>query len=177
MIEIWTDGACKGNPGPGGFGLACFRKENETCDLIFAIHKSANNTTNNREELKAIIVALEWIKEQELYESVTIYSDSSYCVNMTNNWIHSWAMNNWVRANKKVVENIDLVKHLYSLITELAFKFQIVQTRGHCGIWENELVDALATGNDRKMNQVLKEADINEVCEILFFDEDGFCKY
>lgn len=177
MIEIWTDGACKGNPGKGGFGVAIFCKENDYCDLIFALHKSAEQTTNNREELKAIIVALKWIKEQNLAECITIYSDSAYCVNMANNWIYSWAMNNWLRSNKKAVENLDLVKQLYDLVVELAFKVRIIQTRGHCGIWENELVDALATKNDRKINKVLEEADVDKVCEILFFDEDGFCEY
>ena len=90
MRYLYTDGACKGNPGPGGFGVVDFQD-----NIIYCQYKeNCEQTTNNREELKAILHAFEMAED---YPDVTfiIYSDSAYCVNMLNDWIWTWAKNDW----------------------------------------------------------------------------------
>ena len=156
MIEIYTDGACSGNPGPGGFGVAVYKDG----ELIKTISKRTEDTTNNREELKAIITALELIpsfspienftdiKNYFIVEQIRIYSDSSYCVNICNDWIYTWESNNWTRAKGKPIENLDLIKNLYKhLIKDYkSFIVFIEKIPGHSGIEGNEMADKLARG-------------------------------
>ena len=162
IIRIYTDGACKGNPGPGGYGVLMLvdgwdvdaREFSEQCE----------ETTNNREELKAIIKALEvattFISEMpDTFDKIYIYSDSAYCVNMCNDWIWNWAKNDWKNSKKKTVENIDLVHTLYNYLNKdfLNCQVEIRKVKGHVGVWENEYVDALATGDENKKKRLLKE--------------------
>ena len=149
MIEIYTDGACSGNPGPGGFGVAVYKDG----ELIKTISKRTEDTTNNREELKAIITALELIPsfpttKSFAAEQIKIYSDSSYCVNICNDWIYTWESNNWTRAKGKPIENLDLIKNLYEhLIKDYeSFIVFIEKIPGHSGIEGNEMADKLARG-------------------------------
>ena len=158
MTKIfYTDGACSGNPGPGGFGVVSL----DSHSINYAYSKQYKNTTNNREELKAIIHVLELAAANPKNEYL-VYSDSAYAVNMINNWIWSWAKNNWLNSKKKEVENIDLVKEIYSYINKDFFNFQIKKCNGHAGELGNELADALATNNELKYNKIIKENNINE---------------
>ena len=150
VINIYTDGGCSGNPGPGGFGVAAFQNDK----LIYEYNKMCSNTTNNREELKAILHAFEL--SQTIYKNNICYinSDSTYCVNICNNWIFNWYNNNWKRSKGKDIENLDLIKSLYKYITLDFFNCQVIKTKGHANILGNELADALATNNIRKINEI-----------------------
>ena len=156
QVDLYVDGACKGNPGPGGWGLVGF------CDGVYDTHMfelTDETTTNNREELKAMIEAIKLAIECNLYETtpVTIYSDSAYVVNTINDWIWSWAKNNWMNSKKKTVENIDLMKIIYNYLNTNFCPFQVVKIPGHSDIVGNEFADALATGNTKKaLNIVTK---------------------
>lgn len=159
MIKIYTDGSARNNGkqnSTGGFGVIVF-KDN---DIIYYYKEQCKNTTNNREELKAILHAFELARKCYPYESCIVYSDSSYCTNICNNWIYTWARNNWINSKKKQVENIDLVKSLYNYITIDFFNCQVVWNKGHDDIVGNELADALATDNNAKFNKIIKDNNI-----------------
>ena len=133
-VEIYTDGACKGNPGPGGWGalLICNGQEKE-------LFGGERNTTNNRMELTAVIRALEALKQPS---RVRLYTDSLYVMKGIQEWIHSWKRNGWRTADKKDVKN----KELWVELDELRRKHEIEWhwVKGHAGHPENERADALA---------------------------------
>ncbi len=134
-IEIYTDGACSGNPGPGGYGIVL--KYN---NIQKEYSGYAEQTTNNRMELTAVIEALKLLKEPC---NVTLYSDSAYTLNaFLLGWIDSWILNNWKTASKKPVLNVDLWKELI----ELKNKHNItwVKVKGHADNELNNLCDKLA---------------------------------
>jgi len=96
--KIYTDGACSGNPGPGGWGAVIFDNENNQKN----ISGSETNTTNNRMELSAAIMALKKIKTSS---EITIYTDSTYVKNGITEWVLKWKKNEWINSNKKTVKN------------------------------------------------------------------------
>lgn len=159
MAKIfYVDGACKGNPGSGGYGVIGFNEKNE---IVYVYNETCEKTTNNREELKAILHAFELSQRNEnINKDCIIYSDSAYSVNMINNWIHTWATNNWKNSKKQTVENIDLVKEIYKYLNINFFNCQVVKCNGHDGIIGNELADALATNNLNKFNKIVEKNDI-----------------
>ena len=156
MLVFYTDGACKGNPGPGGFGVVNLQ-DNE---ILYDYAEYCDDTTNNREEMKAILHVFKLIDASKVKDTVIIYSDSAYCVNMINDWIWKWANNNWKNSKKVTVENLDLVLELYKYLTIEFFPCQVVKTKGHCGIIENELADALATKDETKYQKILDKNNI-----------------
>lgn len=104
QIEIYTDGSCLGNPGPGGYGATLIYKQHRK-----ELSQGYKLTTNNRMELLATIVALETLQESCL---IDITTDSQYVKNGINQWIHNWRRNGWRTADKKPVKNVDLWKRL-----------------------------------------------------------------
>lgn len=135
-VEIFTDGACSGNPGAGGYGAIVRYK-----GISKEISGGESSTTNNRMELLAVVEALSLLKEPC---NVTLTSDSSYVVNAINKgWLSSWVKNDWKRADKKPVKNVDLWQKLLPLL-EL-HKVSFVWVKGHNGHPENERCDLLAT--------------------------------
>lgn len=134
-VEIYTDGACSGNPGPGGWGAILRYKTHEK-----EIFGSENMTTNNRMELTAIIKALEVLKERCV---VSIYSDSKYvCDAITNGWAKKWKENGWKRGKSGPAMNSDLWDRLLTLID--MHETQFFWVKGHSGHPENERCDSLA---------------------------------
>ena len=133
-IEIYTDGACRGNPGPGGWGalLLCDGREKEICG-------GEPDTTNNRMEMMAAISALETLK---LRSSVTLYTDSSYVMNGITRWIHGWKQRGWKTAARKPVKNEDLWRRLDSAVSAHDVDWRWV--KGHSGVPGNERADQLA---------------------------------
>jgi ribonuclease HI len=133
-IEIYSDGACSGNPGPGGWGAI----------LISGSHRKEINggealTTNNRMELKGAISALEALKKAS---DVDLYTDSNYVRNGIMSWIHGWKKNGWKTADKKPVKNAELWQELDSLRNQHHVTWHWL--KGHAGHPENERADELA---------------------------------
>ena len=139
-LVFYTDGACSGNPGPGGYGVL----GTTGSDVVVAHQEFCDNTTNNREELKAILWVLEryGADEKELH---TVYSDSAYAVNTINTWIHNWAAKGWLKSNNQVPENLDIIKKIYDLKKQ-GYRIDLIKIAGHKGILGNEMADRLATG-------------------------------
>ncbi len=136
-VKIYTDGACSGNPGPGGWSaiLNYQGKEKE-------LSGSMPNTTNNRMELFAVISGIGALKEPCIVE---IYSDSAYVVNaFTQHWIENWQTNGWQTADKKPVENMDLWKLLIQIIKIKKHEVTFHKVKGHADHPENIRCDALA---------------------------------
>ncbi len=147
-VTIYTDGACSGNPGPGGYGVVMLSGERR-----MELSDGYRATTNNRMELLAAITALENLKRPC---RVTLYSDSQYVVNAINEgWLEGWIKRGWRKSNKKPVENTDLWKRLLPLLErhEVTFKW----VRGHTNVRENERCDQLAVeasmGLDLKVDE------------------------
>ena len=133
-LEIYTDGACLGNPGPGGWAALIIDNNQERI-------LSGNNemTTNNRMELLAVIKALESINH---HLEVTIYTDSKYVINGITSWIKKWKTNDWKNSSKIPVKNIDLWKILD--ISSQKKKIKWVWVKGHSGNTYNDKVDEIA---------------------------------
>ncbi len=134
-IEIYTDGACSKNPGPGGYGIVFLyngaRKE---------LSKGYKLTTNNRMEMLAVIVALKTLKEKC---NVRLYSDSKYVIDsITKGWVYNWQKNNWQRNKKEMAQNIDLWEELLPLLEKHNVEF--IWVKGHSNNIENERCDYLA---------------------------------
>jgi ribonuclease HI len=161
MIEIYTDGSSKGNPGPGGYAIVV--KDKETQTIIDCENVQEPLITNNQAELKAILLAFELAQTKFKNETSLIYSDSAYCVNICNSWIYSWAKNNWINSKKKQIENIDLIKSLYNYLTIDFFNCQVIHCKSHCGILENELADALATNNKIKIAKIINNTTLTRI--------------
>ena len=134
VVDIYTDGACSGNPGPGGWG-AILRYNGVEKELS----GGAAETTNNRMELIAAIEALEALKRPA---KVRLYTDSTYVKDGITKWIHGWKAKGWKTANKKPVKNEDLWRRLEEALARHEVEWHWV--RGHSGHPENERADALA---------------------------------
>jgi ribonuclease HI len=134
VVEIYSDGACRGNPGPGGWGavLRYRGKEKELWGGEAA-------TTNNRMELMAVIRALEALTRPS---TVRVYTDSQYVQKGISSWIHAWKRKGWKTADRKPVKNEDLWKELDAMAARHEVEWHWV--RGHAGHPENERADALA---------------------------------
>ena len=136
QIEIFTDGACSGNPGPGGYGVILRYAGHEK-----ELSEGFKSTTNNRMELLAAIQGLKSLKE---HCSVLLYSDSLYLVNgIGKGWARKWRANGWMRSNREPALNSDLWDELLRQIDRHEVK--LVWVKGHAGHPENERCDRLAT--------------------------------
>lgn len=140
-VEIFTDGACSGNPGPGGWGVIL--KYN---GAVKELSGGEANTTNNRMELTAAISGLEALKEKC---RVTLYSDSKYLIDaIEKGWAVKWRENNWMRTKKDAALNVDLWERLLALLN--CHEVSFVWVKGHAGHAENERCDNLAVEQSLK---------------------------
>ena len=135
-IRIYTDGACRGNPGPGGWGALLRYRDHEK-----TLHGGESDTTNNRMELMAVIAGLGALKS-DTAAPVEIHTDSKYVQQGMQSWIHGWKRNGWKTSDKKPVKNSDLWQQLDLLAQQFDVSWHWV--KGHAGHPENELADALA---------------------------------
>jgi len=134
-VEIYTDGACSGNPGPGGYGAILFYGEHQK-----EISGGEKATTNNRMEIQAVIEALQLLKEPC---KATIYSDSAYVVNcFQQNWLKGWLRNGWKNSKGQPVENQDLWQSLWALMQKHTVAY--VKVKGHSDNKWNNRCDELA---------------------------------
>ena len=145
-LTIYTDGACSGNPGSGGWGAVLLYRE-----MRREMSGYEPVTTNNRMELTAAIEALRALREPC---KITLYSDSAYLVNaFLQRWLVSWQKNNWLKSDKKPVENQDLWKSLLELTRVHDVTF--VKVKGHASNVENNRCDQLATGSIKARGSVV----------------------
>jgi ribonuclease HI len=133
-VVVHTDGACSGNPGPGGWGVIL-----KSGDVEKELSGGEANTTNNRMELLAAIAALEALKRPA---RVDLYTDSQYVRGGITGWIHGWKKNGWKTADRKPVKNVDLWQRLDQALGEHQVRWHWV--KGHAGHAENERADELA---------------------------------
>ena len=143
-VKIYTDGACSGNPGPGGWGAILFYEENKK-----EIYGNCKNTTNNIMELTAVIEALKLLKVEC---EVQLYSDSAYVVNaFEKGWIYNWRKNNWKTSGKDDVKNRELWEELYNLTQR--HKVEFIKVKGHSDNEFNNRCDFLATNAIKQLNE------------------------
>lgn len=147
--EIYTDGACSKNPGPGGYAFIILINRKEW--LRVAGHKA--NSTNNEMELTAVVKALQhtlthpggFNKNTTGKQKIIVYSDSAYCLNAINQkWINSWALNGWRNKEKKEIKNKQLWQNMWNLLNLKNVEYEFIKVKGHSGNEFNELVDKLA---------------------------------
>ena len=134
-IDIYTDGACSGNPGKGGWGVY-LKIDNEEIQL----NGAKDNTTNNRMELTAVIEALKYLKYKS---NINLFTDSKYVMQGIEEWIHNWKKNNWKTSKKEPVKNKELWIELDKLVSLHNIQWKWV--KGHSGDYGNERADYLAT--------------------------------
>ncbi len=141
MVDLvaHTDGACSGNPGPGGWGVLLQAHDGDTVVKERALSGGEAATTNNRMELMAAIMALETLERPS---SLTIVTDSAYVKNGVTGWIHGWKRNGWKTSNKKPVKNVELWQRLDTAQARHDVTWKWI--KGHAGHTENERADALA---------------------------------
>lgn len=147
---IYTDGACLGNPGPGGWAALVQMDEEST-----TLSGGTPSTTNNRMEMHAVIASLKFLPEPF---AVELYTDSRYVINGINEWIDTWSKNNWRTANRKPVKNKELWQELSAQTQEHRISWHWV--RGHSGNQFNELVDRLAREEAFKYEQ-LRDSEVD----------------
>jgi ribonuclease HI len=138
-IHAWTDGACSGNPGPGGWGVLMRAMDGATILKERELKGGEADTTNNRMELLAAINALETLTRPT---NITIITDSAYVKNGVTSWIHGWKRNGWKTSNKKPVKNVDLWQRIEAAQDTHAVTWKWI--KGHAGHAENEHADELA---------------------------------
>ena len=138
-LFIYTDGACSGNPGPGGWGALLIAKDGDSLLKSRELCGGEADTTNNRMELTA---AIEGLNALERPSAVTVVTDSAYVKDGISKWMHGWKRNGWKTAAKKPVKNEDLWKLLDAAQTRHQVTWEWV--KGHAGHAENELADGLA---------------------------------
>ena len=152
-IKIYTDGACSGNPGPGGWGAILNYNGNEK-----EISGAEAHTTNNRMELTAAIMGLSALKEKF---NVTLYSDSKYLVDAINNgWVYNWKQKGWMKSKSEKAANSDLWEVLIGLLEKQQVEF--IWVKGHDGHIENERCDKLATEAIKSIAAKVSEEYIND---------------
>lgn len=138
---IYTDGSCRSNGNPdaiGGFGVVAVDE-----DKIFTYAHQEEGSTNNREEMKAILYALLQFGNKEF--APTVYTDSAYAYNVFTDWMYMWEMRGWLKGDNKPPENLDLVKTYFNF-EKMGYHINLRKIKGHSGNKWNEMADGLATG-------------------------------
>lgn len=155
---IYTDGSAHPNPGPGGYGVVVL-DNNENLLYNYSRQYKREEVTNNEMEIKAILYSfLNYginINNPLLgfnnCDIPIVYSDSNYCVQTFNNWMFSWAKNNWIKSDKKQPENLELIKAYYNWYQK-GYRIDLRKVKGHSNNRWNQMADDLATGKIRGMN-------------------------
>lgn len=148
FVNIYTDGACSGNPGPGGFGTILVHVDKDGFKHEKELSEGFKCVTNNQMELMAVIAGLEALKKPC---NVTLYSDSQYVVNAFNEkWIDGWIKRGWKNSDKKPVKNVELWQRL--LKAKEPHTVEFIWVKGHAGHEYNERCDTLAVNASKKDN-------------------------
>ncbi|MBE9231973.1 ribonuclease HI [Cuspidothrix issatschenkoi LEGE 03284] len=152
--SIYTDGACTGNPGPGGWGTVVYFNDGS----VHEMGDSSQHTTNNKMEMQAAIAALEFFKSSGQNQPISLHTDSEYLINCVTKWVKGWKKNGWKKSDGKPVQNQDLLETLDELNSKLV-KWEYV--KGHSGNIGNERCDAIArsfaNGKIPKLQQLVSQ--------------------
>jgi ribonuclease HI len=141
-LRIYTDGGCSGNPGPGGWAYVFVLQTFQGKQIITQNKGSEKNTTNNRMELTAVIMALRALKTKpDVPRQAAVYTDSQYVQKGITEWIHTWKRNAWKTSDKKPVKNKELWEELDLLANEFPLRWEWI--KGHAGNEFNELCDTM----------------------------------
>lgn len=140
ILTIYVDGSCRGNPGPGGYAVIVL-DDNEK--IVSTYQHQEPETTNNRQELKAILYAMLYYGRER--PCPIVYSDSAYAVNTFTSWMFTWANNNWRKSKNQIPENLDLIQSYYDLYQK-GYRIDLRQIKGHSGQKWNEIADKMAKG-------------------------------
>lgn len=153
-LIIYTDGACSGNPGPGGYAFVLVDKDKDL--ELLRIQGAKEQTTNNAMELTAIVRALKHtLSYYKIYgkTEITILSDSAYCINSVNQkWLWGWKNNNWKTKENVEIKNKELWVELYNMLLTPGVNFTFKKIKGHSGNKYNELVDKAAKAAIKNLN-------------------------
>ena len=153
-LFAYTDGACSGNPGPGGWGVLMIARDGDAVLRTRELKGGEADTTNNRMELLAAISALEALKRPS---AITVVTDSAYVKNGVSQWIHGWKRNGWRTADKKPVKNVDLWQRLDEAQARHDVTWEWI--KGHAGHPENERADELARAGMKPFKPKKKAAE------------------
>lgn len=158
--KIYTDGACTGNPGPGGWGVVIYFTDGSTHEIGDAFPQ----TTNNRMEMQAAIAALQFLKNSSQTDPVTLYTDSEYLINCVTKWVKGWKKKGWKKSDGSPVLNQDLLEILDELNSP-QIKWEYV--RGHAGNFGNERCDAIARAYANGKTPSLQQLTLTNVHQTL----------
>ncbi len=147
-LFAYTDGACSGNPGPGGWGVVLEARDGATLVKSRELSGGAPETTNNRMEMMAAIIVLETLERPS---AITVVTDSTYLKNGITGWIHAWKANGWRTSSRKPVKNTDLWQRLDAAETRHRVTWEWV--KGHAGHEQNERADELARAEIKALKE------------------------
>ena len=146
-MNFYVDGACSGNGTENAQGRFAVIEVSDNNEITYTYSEHSLNTTNNREELKAILHVMRYfsiIPENEWDRNIpVVYSDSAYSINTFNDWMFRWAKNDWKKSNGDTPENLDIISEYYELY-QRGFRIELEKVKGHSGNEWNEIVDKLA---------------------------------
>ena len=162
-VSIYCDGACSGNPGKSGSGLALY-KNGEKPTLYYGNYDP--HGTNNTAELKALYKALLLADEIKTDEKVMILSDSKYSIDCISTWAYGWKRNGWSKKGGEI-KNLDLIKNAHNLFEQIKNKITIKHVKGHAGIEGNELADRMALHAIKAQNDEFEEYEYSSVNSVL----------
>jgi len=146
-LALFTDGGCRGNPGPGAWGFVI---QDHKATILAEESDSNEHTTNNQMEMLAVLEGLNWIAEFGHHKQVRVYSDSTYVVKGMNEWVQGWKARGWKKADKKAPDNLEIWQKLDAKRDEFE-SLEFYWVKGHAGHPQNERCDQL-------VNQALDEA-------------------
>ncbi|WP_017314341.1 ribonuclease HI [Mastigocladopsis repens] len=158
--SIYTDGACTGNPGPGGWGVVVYFSDGS----IHEIGGASSRTTNNKMEMQAAIAALEFLKDSGQTEPIPLYTDSEYLINCVTKWVRGWKKRGWKKADGSPVLNQDLLETLDDLNSP---RVKWEHVRGHAGNVGNERCDAIARAFANGKTLSLQQQDFSNFHQII----------
>ena len=162
-VKIYCDGACSGNPGKAGSGLAIYSNKKNPV-LLYGAYEE--NGTNNIAELNALYQALLIARQTNSENIITIYSDSKYSIDCIKTWAYSWKKNGWSKKGGEI-KNLELIKESHNLFLQLKDKIEINHVKGHAGVEGNELADRMAVYTIKAKNKNFAFYSYNKVEEVL----------
>ena len=151
IFDIYTDGACSGNPGKGGYAFVIIKNDKE----ILKMSGCKENATNNMMELRAIVRSLKHVNRfiAGVESVVRIHSDSAYCINpIKMGWLKVWKENGWKTKAGDPIKNVELWKELDSMLNDKKIQYEFIKVKGHSGNKYNELVDHAARNSINRLN-------------------------